>query len=177
MLGFPQEGLLVDEVAADHAVLRVLPVADEGPHPVDLGRCLGGYPLAVRQGPQALQHIPFLGQSLLSSLLETASTSSGFEVLDVAEDQRHEHRGALAPPRASDVDLADAAHAVPLEPGLDRVPRHPTTRDLGEFLEEAAVLGPLLGLLDPLQELLEERHRLRMRSDRVRDVQEGQPHR
>ena len=34
-LGFFQQGLLVDEVAADHAVLRILPVPDEGPDPVD----------------------------------------------------------------------------------------------------------------------------------------------
>ena len=35
-LGFLQQRLLVDEVAADHAVLRILPVADEGADPVDL---------------------------------------------------------------------------------------------------------------------------------------------
>ena len=34
--GFLQQGLLVDEVAADHAVLRILAVPDEGPDAVDL---------------------------------------------------------------------------------------------------------------------------------------------
>src|SRR6185436_17847568 len=35
-LGLCQQGPLVHEVAADHAVLRILPVSDEGPYPVDL---------------------------------------------------------------------------------------------------------------------------------------------
>ena len=59
-LGLFQQGLLVHEVAADHAVLRVLPVADEGPHPVDHPLGLFGLLLPVRQGPQALQHVLFL---------------------------------------------------------------------------------------------------------------------
>jgi hypothetical protein len=54
-LGFFQQGLLVDEVAADHAVLRVFPVADEGPDPVDHPLGLFGLPLPGWQGPQALQ--------------------------------------------------------------------------------------------------------------------------
>src|ERR1700730_12809718 len=52
-LGLLQQGLLVHEVAADHAVLRVLPIPDEGPHPVDHPLGLFGLPLPVRQGPQA----------------------------------------------------------------------------------------------------------------------------
>ena len=34
-LGFLQQGLLVHEVAADHAVLRIFPVPGESPHPVN----------------------------------------------------------------------------------------------------------------------------------------------
>ncbi len=52
-LGLLQQGLLVDEVAADDVVLRVLPVPDEGSDPVDHPFGLVGFPLAVRQGPQA----------------------------------------------------------------------------------------------------------------------------
>ena len=47
-LGLFQQGLLVDEVAADHAVLRILPVPDEGPDPVDHPLGLLGLPLPVR---------------------------------------------------------------------------------------------------------------------------------
>ena len=57
-LGFLQQGLLVDEVAADHAVLRILPVPDEGPDAVDLPLGLLGLLLPVGQGPQALAARP-----------------------------------------------------------------------------------------------------------------------
>ena len=57
-LGFLQQGLLVHEVAADHAVLRILPVPDEGADPVDLRLHLFGLPLPVRQGPQARPAAP-----------------------------------------------------------------------------------------------------------------------
>ena len=69
-LGLLQQGLLVDEVAADHAVLRVLPVPDEGPDPVDHPLGLVGLLLPVRQGPQALQHLLLLLPRLLPALLE-----------------------------------------------------------------------------------------------------------
>ena len=46
--GFFQQGELVDEVAADHAVLRILPVPDEGPDEVDLALGLLGLLLPVR---------------------------------------------------------------------------------------------------------------------------------
>ena len=69
-LGLAQQGLLVDEVAADHAVLRILPVPDEGPHPVDHPLGLVGLLLPVRQGPQALQQFLFLLPRLLPALLE-----------------------------------------------------------------------------------------------------------
>ncbi len=47
-LGLFQQGPLVDEVPADHAVLRVLPIPDEGPHAVDHPLGLFGLPLTVR---------------------------------------------------------------------------------------------------------------------------------
>ena len=124
-LGFFQQGLLVDEVAADHAVLRILPVPDEGPDPVDHPLGLFGLPLPVRQGPQALQHLLLLLPGLLPPLLEAPLAGARLEVLDVAEDHGHERGGAFAPARPRDVDLADAAHAVHVEQGLDGVPRFP----------------------------------------------------
>src|ERR1035438_10232469 len=54
-LGLVQQGLLVDEVAADHAVLRILPVPDEGPDAVDHPFGFFGLPLPIWQGSQALQ--------------------------------------------------------------------------------------------------------------------------
>ena len=50
-LGLFHQGLLVHEVAADDEVLRILPVSDEGPDPVDHPLGLLGLPLSVRQGP------------------------------------------------------------------------------------------------------------------------------
>ena len=81
-----QQGLLVDEVAADHAVLRVLPVPDERPDPVDHPLGLVGLPLPVRQGPQALQHLLLLRPRLLPPLLEAPRAGARLEVPDVAED-------------------------------------------------------------------------------------------
>ena len=64
-----------------------------------------------------------------------------------------------------DVDLADAAHAVLVEVGLDGVSRFPPARELGQLVQEALVL-----------DVLQKRHHVRMRADHVRDVQERQPH-
>src|SRR6185503_10334883 len=113
------------EVAADHAVLRVLAVPDEGPHAIDHSLGFIRLPLPVRQGPQALQDVLFFRPCLLPPLLETPRSGARLEVLDVAEDHRHERGRALAPPRPRDVDLADAAHAVLVEPRLDGVSRFP----------------------------------------------------
>ena len=78
-LGLVQQGLLVDEVAADHAVLRILPVPDEGPDPVDHLLGLFGLPLAVGQGPQALQQLLFPLQGLLPPLLEAPLAGARLE--------------------------------------------------------------------------------------------------
>src|SRR5690242_10743018 len=86
MLRLPQQGLLVDEVAADHAALRIFPVADEGPdavdHPLGLCRLL----LSVWQGAQAPQHFTLLRLRFLETLLEALPPRTGPEVLDVAEN-------------------------------------------------------------------------------------------
>src|SRR5207253_9603027 len=84
--GLFQQGLLVDEVAADHAVLRILPVPDEGADAVDLPLDLFGFLLSLRQGPQALQQLLFLRPRLLSPLLESPCAGARLEVLDVAEE-------------------------------------------------------------------------------------------
>ena len=105
-----------------------------------------------------------LSPRLLPPLLETPRARAPLEVPDVAEDHGHERGGPLPPPRPRDVDLADAAHAVLVEPRRDRVPRFPPTGELGQLVQETVVL-------DVVQEL----HHLRMRADPVRDVQERQP--
>src|ERR1019366_8148765 len=58
------------------------------------------------------------------------------EVLDVAQDHGHERGGAFAPTRPGDVDLADAAHAVLVEVGLDGVPGFPPARERGQLVQE-----------------------------------------
>ncbi len=121
-LGLLHQGTLVDEVAADHAVLRVLPVPGEGADAVDHLLGLGGLPLAVGQRFQARQQLMLRHHGPLPPLLEAPRTRAWLEVPDVAEDQGHQRGGAFAPPRPGDVDLADAAHAVGVEVGLDGVP-------------------------------------------------------
>src|SRR5437763_11059644 len=114
-LGLFEQGLLVQEVAADHAVLRILPVPDEGPNPVDHPLGLFGLPLPVRQDPQALQQLLLLVPGRLPPLLEASPAGARLEVLDVAQDHGYERGGALAPTRPGGVDLTDAAHAVLVE--------------------------------------------------------------
>lgn len=65
----------VDEVAADHSVLRILPVTGERPDPVDHAFRIFGLPLPVRQRAQALQQLVFLLPGLLPFLLEAAPGS------------------------------------------------------------------------------------------------------
>src|SRR5213082_3462786 len=81
------------------------------------------------------------------------------DVPDVAEEDGHERGGAFAPTRPRDVDLADAAHAVLVEPGPDGVARFPPARALGQLVQEALVL-----------DVLQKSHHVRMRADHVRDV-------
>src|SRR5467141_5284868 len=124
--GLFQQGLLVDEVAADHAELRILPVPDEGADAVDLPLDLFGFLLSLRQGPQALQQLLFLRPRLLPPLLKASLAGARLEVLDVAEEHGDQRGGPFAPTRPGDVDLADAAHAVPIEKASNRAPRFPT---------------------------------------------------
>ena len=80
-LGFLQQGLLVDEVAADHAVLRVLAVPDEGPDAVDHLLGLLGLLLPVRQGPQALQHSCSFAQASCRPCSKRRSPAPGSKFL------------------------------------------------------------------------------------------------
>src|SRR5215207_7212775 len=91
----------------------------------------------ARQGPQALQKLLFFLPRLFPPLLEAPLAGARLEVLDVAEDQGHERGGAFAPTRPRDVDLADAAHAVRVEPGPDGVSRFSPARELGQLVQEA----------------------------------------
>src|ERR1019366_2178657 len=120
-LGLFQESPLVDEVAADHAVLRILPVPAEGTDAVDHPLGFIGLALSVWQGQQARQHFLFLLPRLQLPMLEAPLASARLEVLDVAEEHGHEHGGAFAPTWPRDVDLADAAHAVLVEVGLNGI--------------------------------------------------------
>src|SRR5258706_12488419 len=140
-LGLFHQSLLVDEVAADHSVLRILPVPCERPDPLDHPPGLFGLLLPVRQGPQALQQILFLLPGFLPTLLEAPRPGARLEVLDVAEEDGHEHGGTLAPTRPRDVDLSNAAHAVLVEPGPDGVARFAPTGELRQLVAEALVLG------------------------------------
>src|SRR3989442_1009792 len=82
-----------------------------------------------RYDPQASQHVLFLPRRLLPPLLEAPLGGTRLEELDVVEDHGHERGGPLAPTRPRDVDLADAAHAVPVEVGLDGVTRFGPARE------------------------------------------------
>src|SRR3954466_4963620 len=104
--GLFQQRLLVREGAADDEVLRMLPVPDEGPDAVDHALGLFGLRPPVRQGPQPLQHLLLLRPGLLPPLFEATLAGPRLEVLDVAEDHRHERGRAFAPARPRDVDLA-----------------------------------------------------------------------
>src|SRR5262249_13813818 len=99
-LGLFQQGLLVDEVAADHAVFRIFPVSDESPDPVDHSLGLFGLPLPVRQGTEALQQLLFLLPRLLPPLLEAPLAGAWLAVPDVAEDDGDERGGVFGPARS-----------------------------------------------------------------------------
>ena len=111
--GLLQQALLVDEGAADHAVLRVFPIADERADAVDHRLGLLGLQLSAREDPQALQQLLLPVAGVPPSLVEATLTFAGLEVPDVRDQQRQERGGAFAPARSRDVDLADAAHAIP----------------------------------------------------------------
>src|SRR5206468_8360183 len=104
-------------------------------HPGDLF----GLPLAVRQGTQALQQLLFLLRGLVPPVLEAPFAGARLEVPDVPQDDGHERGGAFAPTRPRDVDLAGAAHAVLVEPGLDGVSRFQATGERGQLVQEALV--------------------------------------
>src|SRR5262249_53058721 len=127
-LGFFQQGVLVDEVAADHAVLGILPVPYESPDPVDHPLGLFGLLFPGRQGPQALQKFLFILPCLLPRLLEATLGGTRLGVLYVSEDDGHDSSWAFAPTRPRNVDLAGAAHAVLVEPRSDGVSRLPPAR-------------------------------------------------
>src|SRR4029079_1780424 len=97
------------------------PVSAEGAEPVDHPLGLFRFLLTVRQRSQTIQHFVLLRARDLEPLLERAVAGARLGVSDVAEDQREECGRALAPTRSRDVDLANAAHAVFVEPGQDRV--------------------------------------------------------
>ena len=80
----------------------------------------------------------------LPALLEAPLAGARLEVPDVAEDHGHERGGAFAPARPGDVDLADAAHAVLVEVGLDGVPALAPACERGQFVEEVLVVLDVL---------------------------------
>ena len=73
--------------------------------------------------------------------------------------------GCSAPARPRDVHLADAAHSVPVEVGLDGVASLRPSLEPRELVQEAVVV-----------DLLQELDQLGMGADHVRHVQEREPH-
>lgn len=106
----------------------------------------------------------------MAALLEAAGTVAGLDVFDVAEDRGHEHRGLVAPPWPGDVDLAGAAHAVPVEVCPKGLARSRSARQIRQFVEEGVALRAFFG------DAVQKRHNVSVRSDGVGDVEERQPH-
>src|SRR5690606_21526653 len=127
---------LVDEVAVDDGELRVLPEPDERAKPRDHLPRLLGLAIAVGQRPKPLEDLPLLPGCLGAATLHSPLALPRREVPDVGEDQRHERGRTLAPPRASDVDLSDATHAVAVEEPDDGISRLGATLDTRETIEE-----------------------------------------
>ena len=73
--------------------------------------------------------------------------------------------GTFAPTRPGDVDLADAAHAVLVEVGPDRIGCFSSALEVGQLVEEALAL-----------DIVQEGDDFWVRADHVRDVEELQPH-
>jgi hypothetical protein len=163
-LSFFQQALLVDEVAADHAVLRRLPLSDEGPYPVDHAFGHLGLVLPVGQAPQTLQHLLFLIPGLLPPSLEAPFALAALKVLELPRMMGKSAVGRSLQ-RGLIVDLADAAHAVFVEEGADGVPCFLTARELRKLVQKIVVL-----------DMLQKTHHLGIRADYVRDVQKCESH-
>ena len=152
--------------AADHEVLGVLAVPGEGADPVDQPLGLLGLLRPAGQFAETSQHLPFLLQGVPLAFGEPPHPRAGLEVLHIAEDHGRQRGGALAPPRPRDVDLANAAHAVLVQVGLDGGPGGRPARERGQLTEEVLVVP----------RALEKGHHGRVRADHVRDVEEREPH-
>lgn len=124
-----------------------------------------GFLLAVRKLPQPLEHIAFLRERFVSSLLELSPTLARREHLHVAEDQRDQRRRCFGPTCPRDVELAGAAHAVLVEERGDPRERFGATLERSEPVEERFVVC-----------VLEIRDDLRMRTDYVGDIEQRETH-
>ena len=142
-LGLVEQCPLVHEVPADHAVLRILAIADEGPHPVDHVLGLVGLRVTIGQHPQALEHFALLRLGLEAPVLEAPRCLPRFEVRDVGEDHRHQHGRPLAPARSCDVDLAHAAHAVLVEIGANGGLRLRAAFERRQLVEKLVIVDAL----------------------------------
>src|SRR5262249_3023584 len=115
--GFLKQGLLVDELAADLSVLWIFAVTDEGTDAI--GHPLGffSFPLSIGEDPKLRQHVLLFLPREPTSMFESPPALARAAIPDVAEDQGQQRTWLFAPARPGDVDFADAAHAVLLEPG------------------------------------------------------------
>ena len=105
-VGLGHQCLFVDGVAADHGVLRIFPVADEGPDTVDLFLGLCSFLMSVGQSQQAFEHFALFRSRIAAALREASLRLARLHVRDVSEDERQERRWLFVPSRSGDVDLA-----------------------------------------------------------------------
>src|SRR6185437_12190728 len=85
-LRFLHQRLLVNEVSADLAVLRVFYVPGEGAHPVDHPLGLRGAGWSIGKRSQASEQLLLLLPRLLQPLIEAPRGGAGLEVLDVTDE-------------------------------------------------------------------------------------------
>ncbi len=98
-------------------------------------------------------------------MLGTPLAGAGFEVLDVAEDHGQQCARTFAPTRPGDVDLADAAHAVLIEPTPDGVSSFTSARERRQLVEEPRAV-----------DLFQKGDYVGMRSNHVRHIEQRESH-
>ena len=73
VFGLLHQGTLVDEIAADHVVLRIFPISDVGTQAVDHRFGLGGPGRAIRRRPERAAGAPALRPPLRGNLARSGA--------------------------------------------------------------------------------------------------------